>query len=66
VAVTDLIAPRGKGGEGASYSVVDTFRARGAKELYYMLEIHDADDAVKTHGPVRVVLDHRPGLDPEK
>jgi hypothetical protein len=66
VAVTDLIAPQGQGGEGASYSVVDTFRARGAKELYYRLEIHDADDSLRTYGPVRVVLDHRPGLDPEK
>jgi hypothetical protein len=60
VAVTDLIPPRGKGGEGASYSAVDTFRARGARELYYLLEIHDADDSSRPHGPIRVVIDTHP------
>jgi hypothetical protein len=57
VAVTDLIPPRGQGGEGAVYSVVDTFRARGERQFFYMLEIHDADDTVRPHGPIRVVIE---------
>lgn len=56
-AVTDLILPRGQAGEGASYSVVDSFRARGDRQFFYMLEIHDSDDTVRPHGPIRVVIE---------
>lgn len=53
VAVTDLVAPRGHGGEGASYEVMDTFRPRGQTTFFYLLEIHENGAASRNHGPVR-------------
>jgi hypothetical protein len=59
--ITGLIGPQGAG-EGAHYAVTDTFRPKGLREFFYVLEVFDTDQdaAAQVVGPIRAVAKRSP------
>lgn len=52
VQVGDFVLPNGSAGEGALYGIDDSFKAKGAKSVWYKLVIHDSGRTPRDHGPV--------------
>jgi hypothetical protein len=62
--VAGFILPLGQGGEGASYAVDDAFKARGAREVFYRLQVH-SDGQTEIVGPTRLEIPRGRAARPE-
>ncbi len=51
-----FLPKKGQGGEGAFYSITDSFKAQGAKQAWYALEMIEDGAPAGTVGPIRVDL----------
>jgi hypothetical protein len=56
VQVGDFLLPNGSAGEGAVYGVDDSFKAKGAKSVWYRLVIHDSGRTPRPHGPISLSI----------